>query len=135
MAFKEPAGLGTLSSPAFLRSRGTPTKVNSLKGSGDSVMRFARNVHFQIKSGKEQEFTGLFEKEVVPMLRKQNGFLEEMTLVNPKGAHAISLWDDRKSADAYQTSTYPQILAKLTNVIQGTPTVETYENAVSYARA
>jgi quinol monooxygenase YgiN len=72
-------------------------------------MRFARNVHFEIKSGKEQEFTGLFEKEVVPMLRKQNGFVEEMTLVNPKGAYAISLWDDRKSADAYQTSTYPQI--------------------------
>jgi len=97
-------------------------------------MRYARNVHFQIKSGKEQEFTGLFEKEVVPMLRKQNGFVEEMTLVNPKGAYAISLWDDRKSADAYQTSTYPQILAKLTNVIQGTPTIETYDNAVSYAR-
>ena len=98
-------------------------------------MRFARNVHFQIKSGKEQEFAGLFEKEVLPMLRKQNGFQEEVTLVNPKGAHAISLWDDRKSADAYQTATYPQVLAKLTTVIEGTPTVETYENAVSYARA
>ena len=48
-------------------------------------MRFARNVHFQIKNGKEQEFAGLFEKDVLPMLRKQNGFLEEVTLVNPKG--------------------------------------------------
>ena len=98
-------------------------------------MRFARNVHFQIKSGKEQEFTTLFEKDVLPMLRKQSGFLEEVTLVNPKGAHAISLWDNRKDADAYQTATYPQVLAKLTPVIEGTPTVETYENATSYARA
>jgi quinol monooxygenase YgiN len=97
-------------------------------------MRFARNVHFQIKSGKEKEFTGLFEKEVVPMLRKQNGFQEEVTLVNPKGAYAISLWDDRKSADAYQTATYPQILAKLTPFIEGTPTIETYENASTYTR-
>ena len=97
-------------------------------------MRFARNVHFQIKSGKETEFNNLFEKEVLPMLRKQNGFVEEMTLVNPKGAYAISLWDDRKSADTYQTETYPQVLAKLTTVIEGTPTVETYESASTYAR-
>jgi hypothetical protein len=98
-------------------------------------MRFARNVHFQIKNGKEQEFASLFEKDVLPMLRKQNGFVEELTLVNPKGAHAISLWDTRQSADTYQTGTYPQVLAKLTTVIEGTPTIETYENATSYARA
>ena len=98
-------------------------------------MRFARNVRFQIKNGKEQEFAGLFEKEVLPMLRKQEGFQEEVTLVNPKGVHAISLWDNRKNAETYGTSTYPQVLAKLTTVIEGTPTVETYETAASYARA
>ena len=37
-------------------------------------MRFARNVQFQIKNGKEQEFNTLFEKEVLPVLRKQDGF-------------------------------------------------------------
>ena len=68
-------------------------------------MRFARNVHFQIKNGKEQEFNNLFEKDVLPMLRKQGGFQEEVTLVNPRSAQAISLWDTRKSADTYQTST------------------------------
>jgi quinol monooxygenase YgiN len=98
-------------------------------------MRFARTIHFQIKNGKEQEFVGLFEKEVLPMLRKQEGFQEEVTLVNPKGAYAISLWDDRKSAETYQTATYPQILAKLTPVLEGTPTLETFENATTYARA
>jgi quinol monooxygenase YgiN len=98
-------------------------------------MRFARNVHFQIKSGKETELNNLFEKEVLPMLRKQNGFQEEVTLVNPKGAHFISLWDNRKSAETYETATYPQVLAKLTAFIDGTPRVETYETASSYARA
>lgn len=98
-------------------------------------MRFARNVHFQIKSGKETEFNNLFEKEVLPMLRKQNGFQEEVTLVNPKGAHFISLWDNRKNAETYETATYPQVLAKLTPFIVGTPNVETYETASSYSRA
>lgn len=97
-------------------------------------MKFARNVSVQIKTGKEAELNTLFEKEVLPMLRKQDGFLEEVTLVNPKGSHFISLWADRKNAETYQTGTYPQILAKLTPFIVGTPTVETYETASSYAR-
>jgi len=90
-------------------------------------MQFARNVHFKIKNGKEKEFTTLFEKEVIPMLRKQSGFQNELTLVNPDGALGISVWENRKSAEAYQTSTYPQILEKLNPVIVGTPKVETYD--------
>ena len=97
-------------------------------------MRFARNVQFQIKKGKEQEFAGLFENEVLPMLRKQEGFEQEMTMVNPKGAHAISLWADRKTAETYQKATYPGILAKLSSVLEGTPTVEFYETAKTYSR-
>jgi len=97
-------------------------------------MRFARNVQFQIKNGKEQEFSSIFEKEVVPMLRRQAGFQQEVTLVNPKNALGISLWEDRKSAETYLTETYPQVLAKLTPVLDGTPKVETYETASTYAR-
>ena len=97
-------------------------------------MRFVREISFEIKNGKEKEFAGLFENEVVPMLRNQPGFQQELTFVNPKGAHAISLWDDKKSAETYQTETYPKVLAKLTTVINGTPTLETYESASSYAR-
>ncbi len=98
-------------------------------------MRFARNVHFQVKIGKETELNNLFEKEVLPMLRKQNGFQEEVTLLNPKGAQFISLWDTRTNAETYEKATYPQVLAKLNPCIVGTPTVETYETASSYARA
>jgi quinol monooxygenase YgiN len=112
-----------------------PVKTTYLKDQGVGVMRFARNVQFHIKKGKEQEFTSLIEKEVLPILRKQNGFREEVTLVNPTEAIGISLWDDRKSADAYQTAAYPQVLAKLNPVIEGTPKVETYETASSYLRA
>jgi quinol monooxygenase YgiN len=98
-------------------------------------MKFARNVHFQIKNGKEKEFTRLFENDVLPILRKQSGFQEEVTLVNPNSAIGISLWDNRKSAETYQTAAYPQVLAKLTPVIEGTPKVETYETASTYLPA
>ena len=98
-------------------------------------MQFARNVHFQIKLGKEKEFTTLFENEVIPMLRQQSGFQNELTFVNPEEAVGVSLWDDRKSAEAYHASTYPKILAKLNPVIVGTPTVKTYDVTASTLRA
>ena len=98
-------------------------------------MKFARNIRFEIKDGKEQEFNTLFEKEVLPILRKQGGFQQELTLTSPTSAVGISLWDDRKSAEKYQSETYPQVLAKLSKVIEGTPKLETYETASSYLRA
>lgn len=90
-------------------------------------MQFARNVHFQVKSGREKEFTALFENEMLPLLRKQAGFLESFTLVTPRYVLGISIWDDRKSADRFNTTAYPEVLAKLNPVIEGTPRVETYD--------
>src|SRR5512141_1350984 len=95
-------------------------------------MKFAREGHFQRKGGKEKEFNDLFEKEILPIRRKQNGFQEEVTLVNPTGAVGISLWDNRLHAETYGKAGYPQVLAKLTPVITGTPTVETDEIASPY---
>ena len=97
-------------------------------------MQYARNVQFQIKTGKEKELNTVFEKEILPMLRKQNGFQEEVTRVNVKGAHFISLWDNKANAETYGTSTYPSVLAKLNDYIVETPQVETYETASTFAR-
>jgi heme-degrading monooxygenase HmoA len=90
-------------------------------------MPFAQNVHFQIKNGREREFTALFEKEVFPLLRKQAGFRESFTLINPKHVLGISIWDDRKSGERFHASAYPTMLAKLGPVLEGAPRVETYD--------
>ena len=98
-------------------------------------MKFARNVHFQLKNGKEQEFNKLVEAEVMPMLRKQNGFKESMTLIDGNRALGISLWDNRGSAETYESSSYPRLLEKLAPVLEGTPRVETYTVGTTTLRA
>ncbi len=90
-------------------------------------MKFARNVHFQIKTGREKEFNTLFTNEVLPMLKKQEGFKQELMLVNHNVGLGISLWDDRKHADTYQTVTFPKVVEKLNPVLEGIPRVETYD--------
>lgn len=90
---------------------------------------FARNVTLQLKADKATEFTRMLETDVLPMLRKQSGFRDEITFLAPKGneAIAISLWEKRENAEAYSRETYPAVLETLSKVIDGTPEVDSYE--------
>ncbi len=90
---------------------------------------FARNVTLNLKPNTAREFTQTFEKDILPMLRKQNGFKDEITFVGQNGKEvlAISLWDRKESADQYGRDTYPQVLKSLAKVVEGTPEVQAYE--------
>jgi len=94
---------------------------------------FARNVTLHLKANTAPEFTRTLETDVLPLLRKQNGFKDEITFVAPDGgeAIAISLWDRKESAEAYGRDTYPEVLKSLAKVIEGTPEVLNYEVANS----
>ncbi len=90
---------------------------------------FARRVTMHLKPNSVPELTQRLEKEIIPLLRKQNGFQDEITFVSAKGtdSFAISLWDKRESADAYNRTGYPEVMKILARVVEGTPQVETYE--------
>ena len=90
---------------------------------------FARSVSFHLKPGRTTEFTQTLEKEVIPMLRKQKGFQDEIAFCGPNGTDAvgISLWDLKENADAYGRNTYPSVLKSMEKVVEGTPLVQTYE--------
>ena len=94
---------------------------------------FTRRVSVQLKSNSDAEFTQTIEKDILPLLRKQKGFQDEITFVVPGGteAFAISLWDNRENAEAYNRATYPEVTKILARVVEGTPKVETYEVANS----
>jgi hypothetical protein len=93
---------------------------------------FARKVSMHLK-GSVPEFTQTLEREVIPLLRKQKGFQDEITFVAPGGKEAfgISLWDRGEKAETYNRETYAEVAKALAKVIDGTPQVETYEVANS----
>jgi hypothetical protein len=94
---------------------------------------FARNISFQLKSNTHSDYTRTLENEILPLLRKQKGFKDEMTLSTPGSQNAIviSLWDSKANAEAYNTNTYPQVLKTLGKFIDGTPRVQTFEAVTS----
>ena len=92
---------------------------------------YARNVAVQLKPSMPGEFARTLENDVLPLLRKQSGFKDELTFVNGTQAVAISLWDVKESADAYSRDTYPTVLKSLEKVVEGTPQIQSYEVANS----
>jgi hypothetical protein len=90
---------------------------------------FARNVSFHLKSNMLADYTRTFDTDILPLLRKQNGFKDEITFSDPGGIEvtAISLWDNKASAEKYNTNSYPEVLKTMTRFIEGTPKVQTSE--------
>ena len=94
---------------------------------------YARNVSFRLNSNMQSDYTRTFENQILPLLRKQKGFKDEITFSNPgsQDAVAISLWENKNNAEDYNTNTYPEVLKTLAKFIDGTPRVQTFDTVVS----
>jgi hypothetical protein len=94
---------------------------------------FARRVSMHLRPNSVGELTQRLEKEIIPLLRKQKGFQDEITFVATSGteAFAISLWDRAESAEEYNRSSYSEVTKILATAIEGAPQVETFNVANS----
>ena len=59
---------------------------------------FTRHVIMELKPNATTEFTNVVESKILPLLRKQKGFRDEITFVAPdrSEAIAISFWDTKE---------------------------------------
>ena len=89
--------------------------------------QIARSVRFELAADKNEAFKTLFRNEILPVLKKQDGFKDELLLVQDQHVLAISVWNDMDSARKYESNTYPRLDKALRPVMSGTPTVETFK--------
>ncbi|MDD5542288.1 MAG: hypothetical protein PHX83_03870 [Acidobacteriia bacterium] len=89
----------------------------------------ARKVSLRLKPHTAQEFRRVVEDQVIPLLRKQKGFQDEIMLIAPDGLDAIgiSLWEEQEDAEAYHRRTFPGVQKVLAKMIEGTLQVKSYE--------
>src|SRR4029079_14116367 len=90
---------------------------------------YARIVNMKLKKDAQSEFTKTFENEILPKLRKQNGFRDEINLIATERSEvtAISFWNDKVNAEEYNRLMYPEILKTLSRVVEGTPDVKVFQ--------
>ena len=94
---------------------------------------FIRNVTMKLKPNTAPEFNRLIENEILPLLRKQPGFRDEITFVAPERSEAvaISFWETKENLETYNRNGYPELLKIVAKVVDGTPKVETFELSTS----
>jgi heme-degrading monooxygenase HmoA len=90
---------------------------------------FVRKLAFHLKPNMLTQFITTVEKEIIPLLRKQPGFKDEIAFATPGSSdvHVISLWDTQQNAETYASNNYSDVLKMLAGTIEGTPKLETAE--------
>ncbi|MGA8501001.1 MAG: hypothetical protein WBE31_14660 [Candidatus Sulfotelmatobacter sp.] len=90
---------------------------------------FVRKVAARLKPNSLTEFTNLMEREILPWLRTQEGFLDLIILAAADGREVatISFWDRKGSAEAYNSIGYPQVLNTLGRLFDGNPYLKTFD--------
>lgn len=90
---------------------------------------YVRQVTINLKPNTQSKFTDSLEKQIIPLLRTQHGFKDEVAFVAPGGNQAVSIsfWDRKEDAETYERGTYPQVLKALSDIADGAPSVKPYE--------
>jgi hypothetical protein len=77
---------------------------------------FARILEFVPKLEKKEEFITAIKNEVLPILKKQNGFLEILPFfpeIKTEKVLTISLWTEKRYAEVYEREWFPKVEAIL----------------------
>jgi heme-degrading monooxygenase HmoA len=90
---------------------------------------FTRVVEVNSKPGKSHEVANAINEKVLPILRKQSGFLDETVLTSetePNRVMALSFWKTKEDADRYQREQFATVTEILSSLIESPPTVRTF---------
>lgn len=73
----------------------------------------ARILNFEVKLDKKEEFVKVVKNQVLPILKKQTGFLEILPFFPEKmreeKVFTISLWTTKQDAERYEREWYPKV--------------------------
>lgn len=91
---------------------------------------FTRILEFEVKAEKKTEFIKVVKNEVLPILKKQTGFLELLPFfpekAEEKRVYNISFWATKADAERYQREWYPKVYETLKPYLNGPVTVKYY---------
>jgi quinol monooxygenase YgiN len=91
---------------------------------------YTRVVEFTSKSGKAKELSNTINEKAVPILKKQNGFVDEIVLVSDAEQDRVlglSFWNARDDAERYHREQYPKIHEMLKPLLETEPVIRTFD--------
>jgi hypothetical protein len=94
---------------------------------------FVRNVTLKLNPDAINDLPLVLTNEVIPILRKQNGFRDEIicTSLDRTQVMALSFWDTKENCEAYARTARTDVLKAFGKLCDGNLTEETLELYVS----
>jgi quinol monooxygenase YgiN len=90
---------------------------------------FTRIVECQAKPEKREEFNNTLRGEILPILQKQPGFVDLVSLISEKDPErflSVSFWKNKEDAERYHRENYSRIVEKLKPLLKKEPTIDTF---------
>jgi heme-degrading monooxygenase HmoA len=90
---------------------------------------FTRTVEVIAKSGKARELAHTINDKVLPILKKQTGFVDETLLVSdaePNRILALSFWNSKEDAERYHREQYPLVHEMVRQLLEAEPVIRTF---------
>ena len=89
---------------------------------------YARKVSLCLKSEALSQFMRKIEYEMVPLLRRQKGFLDQLILLSNNGKmfYVYTFWETGEDAARYDRTVLPALKQLLTAVVDGALRVHSF---------
>jgi heme-degrading monooxygenase HmoA len=97
---------------------------------------YTRVVEVTSKAGKAREMCQTIEQKVLPILKQQNGFVDELVMVSDTEQNrvtTISFWKTKEDAQRYEREQFENVKKTMQNTLEGTPMVRTFDVHTSTA--
>jgi heme-degrading monooxygenase HmoA len=97
---------------------------------------FTRVVEVTTKPGKARDLSATIDEKVLPILKKQTGFVDETVLVSDTASDrvlSLSFWNSKEDAERYHREQYPRVSELLKHLLEAEPVIRTFEVHTSTA--
>lgn len=95
---------------------------------------YTRVVELTAKPGKTNELCSTVIEKVLPIMKKQPGFQDEIVLASnthPNKVLSLSFWNSREDAERYRSEQFTQVTEVLRHFCDGNPKAATYDVSAS----
>jgi heme-degrading monooxygenase HmoA len=91
---------------------------------------FTRIVELITKPGKNKQLSDTINDKVLPILKKQKGFVDETVLVSDKEDNrvlSLSFWNSREDAEEYHRAEYQKVHDLVRHLLEAEPMIRTFD--------
>jgi heme-degrading monooxygenase HmoA len=90
---------------------------------------FTRIVELTAKPGKNRQLADAINDKVLPILKKQKGFVDETVLVSDKEDNRVlaqGFWNTQEDAEQYHRAEYQKVHEAIRHLLESDPVIRTF---------